>query len=82
MFVYFLFDNALSEYMDYYLDGWVEDVIYAMNKVVYAILFSILVYKIVKPEITLTKTYIIIIIYMILWIILRFWIIGYVYGGF
>lgn len=82
IFIYFLFDSALREFMDFYLKGWLKDVVYALNMLTYVVLFSILFYKLVKPEISVTKAYILIIVYAVLWVILRFWIIKYVYGGY
>ena len=81
IFLYFMFDSAINDYMDKHLNGWIKDIVYAMNMMVYTILFSILVYKIVRPDISVTKAYVLIVVYAVLWIIIRFWIIGYYYGG-
>lgn len=80
LFMYFLFDNALEEYLDYYVFGFWNDIFFAISKITYLLLSSLLIVKIVKPQISTTKAYAFIIVYAVAWIVIRFYLIGTIYA--
>ena len=78
-FVYFLFDSALNEYLDDHISGFYKDVLYALSSLSYILLMSLLIVKIIKPQISIMKMYFFIIIYLLLYIMIRFYLIGFVF---
>lgn len=70
IFSFYLLDSVIDD-LEGILTYYPKDIIYALREVIYIILFSIAVAKVVKPEISVTMLYFLTILFIVLYLIFR-----------